>query len=77
MEEMHYRGYTGSIEYSKEDHCYFGQVLHIRSLISYEGQNKYELFLDFRNAVNSYLSICREYKIKPEEQDEHEEKEEV
>lgn len=67
MEEMHYRGYTGSIEYSKEDHCYFGQVLHIRSLISYEGQNKYDLFLDFRNAVNNYLSVCREYKIKPEE----------
>lgn len=61
MKELHYRGFTGSIEYSKEDHLYYGKVLGIRDLISYEGTSKSELFLDFRGAVNDYIRIRRKY----------------
>ena len=61
MKELHYRGFTGSIEYSKEDHLYYGKVLGIRDLISYEGTSKSELFLDFRGAVNDYIKIRRKY----------------
>lgn len=61
MKELHYRGFTGSIEYSKEDHLYYGKVLGIKDLISYEGTSKYELFLDFRGAVNDYIRIRRKY----------------
>ena len=61
MKELHYRGFTGSIEYSKEDHLYYGKVLGIRDLISYEGTSKSELFLDKRSAVNSYIKIRRKY----------------
>ena len=61
MKELHYRGFTGSIEYSKEDHLYYGKVLGIKDLISYEGTSKSELFLDFRSAVNSYIRIRRKY----------------
>lgn len=61
MKELHYRGFTGSIEYSKEDHLYYGKVLGIKDLISYEGTSKSELFLDFRGAVNDYIRIRRKY----------------
>lgn len=61
MKELHYRGFTGSIEYSKEDHLYYGKVLGIKDLISYEGTSKSELFLDFRSAVNDYIRIRRKY----------------
>lgn len=61
MKELHYRGFTGSIEYSKEDHLYYGKVLGIRDLISYEGTSKSELFLDFRGAINDYIRIRRKY----------------
>lgn len=61
MKELHYRGFTGSIEYSKEDHLYYGKVLGIEDLISYEGTSKSELFLDFRSAVNDYIRIRRKY----------------
>ena len=33
---MNYKGYTGSVEFSEEDHIFYGKVLGIRSLISYE-----------------------------------------
>ena len=61
MKELHYRGFTGSIEYSEEDHLYYGKVLGIRDLISYEGTSKSELFLDFRGAINDYIRIKRKY----------------
>lgn len=61
MKELHYRGFTGSIEYSKEDHLYYGKVLGIKDLISYEGTSKSELFLDFRGAINDYIRIRRKY----------------
>jgi predicted HicB family RNase H-like nuclease len=38
MKHLNYKGYTGSIEYSREDDLFFGKVPGIRSLISYEGK---------------------------------------
>lgn len=61
MKELHYRGFTGSIEYSEEDHLYYGKVLGIRDLVSYEGTSKSELFLDFRGAVNDYIKLRRKH----------------
>ena len=36
---IQYRGYVGSVEFSEEDGTFYGKVLGIRSLISYEGSN--------------------------------------
>ena len=36
---MEYRGYTGSVEFSVEDKVFFGKVLGIKTLLSYEGTN--------------------------------------
>ena len=51
-------GYRGSVEYSEKDHCYFGQVLGIKSLISYEGATRRDLVDDFFTAVDDYLETC-------------------
>ncbi len=40
MKNLEYKGYTGNIEYSKEDDLLYGKVLGIRGLISYEGKNR-------------------------------------
>ena len=42
---MEYKGYVGSVEFSEEDGIFFGKVMGIRSLISYE-------------AVDDYLQLC-------------------
>lgn len=63
---IEYRGYVGSIEFSEEDGLFFGKVMGIRSLISYEGENARELIEDFHGAVDDYLDDCKERGVQPE-----------
>ena len=57
---LEYKGYTGSIEYSEEDHILFGKVQGIRSLVLYEGVSEDELSEDFHNAVDDYIELCEQ-----------------
>lgn len=66
MKHFEYKGYTGSIEYSKEDDLLYGKVLGIRGLISYEGKTGQDLERDFRESVDSYLADCNEEGTSPE-----------
>jgi len=66
MNKLEYKGYYGSIEFSKEDDCLFGKVLGMpNNLISYEGNTATELYSDFKEAVDSYLDYCQRNEIKP------------
>ena len=66
MRELEYKNYRGSIEYSEDDKCLFGQVQGIRSLILYEGQTLEELEADFRGAIDDYLELCERNHYTPE-----------
>lgn len=63
---MEYKGYVGSVEFSEEDGLFFGQVLGIRSLISYEGSTAAELLQDFHGAIDDYLATCAAEGVAPE-----------
>ena len=63
---MEYKGYVGTIEFSEEDCLLFGQVLGIKSLISYEGSTAKELLEDFHTAVDDYLEVCSANGMEPE-----------
>ena len=66
MKHLEYKGYTGSIEYSKEDDLLYGKILGIRGLISYEGRTGKELEEDFKEAIDNYLTDCKSEGITPE-----------
>ena len=54
MDYLEYKGYKGSVEYSKEDNCLFGKVQGMsKALILYEGQTLDELREDFEAGVDS------------------------
>ena len=53
-------------ESSEEDKIFYGKVLGIRSLISYEGENATELIDDFHQAVDDYLELCKKSGQTPE-----------
>lgn len=55
---MEYKGYVGSVEFSEKDGVFYGKVMGIRALISYEGTNAKELIEDFHGAVEDYLALC-------------------
>ena len=63
---MQYKGYVGSVEFSEADGLFFGKVLGIRALISYEGTSAAELVADFHGAVDDYLSLCEAENSEPE-----------
>lgn len=63
---IQYKGYVGSVEFSEEDGIFYGKVMGIRSLISYEGENAQELLDDFHGAVDDYLEACEAEGKEPE-----------
>ncbi|SEI13125.1 hypothetical protein SAMN05660691_04047 [Rheinheimera pacifica] len=54
-----YKGFTGSAT-ENSDSCanLFGQVLHIRDVVTYEADTVTELEREFRYSVDSYLADC-------------------
>ena len=66
MDFLEYKGYKGSVEYSKEDNCLFGKVQGMsKALILYEGQTLEELRKDFEAGVDSYLEGCKADGVEP------------
>lgn len=66
MDYLEYKGYKGSVEYSKEDNCLFGKVQGMsKALILYEGQTLDELREDFEAGIDSYLEGCKADGIEP------------
>lgn len=66
MDYLEYKGYKGSVEYSKEDNCLFGKVQGMsKALILYEGQTLDELRQDFEAGVDSYLEGCKADGVEP------------
>ncbi len=63
---MEYKGYVGSVEFSEADCVFFGKVIGVRALISYEGTNAQELVNDFHGAVDDYLELCAAENKEPE-----------
>ena len=56
MDYLEYKGYKGSVEYSKEDNCLFGKVQGLsKALILYEGQTLDEL----RKDLTTTLKVVR------------------
>jgi predicted HicB family RNase H-like nuclease len=66
MKQLEHKGYTGTIEYSKEDDLLYGKVIGIKSLISYEGKTGKLLEKDFKNSIDYYILDCKKNKLEPE-----------
>lgn len=66
MDTIRYNGYDGSIEVSEDDNLFFGKVLGIKSLISYEGKTPEEFLSNFHGAIDNYLGTCKKEGKEPE-----------
>lgn len=66
MDYLKYKGYLGSVEYSKADNCLVGKVLGMsKDSITYEGNTIDELRTDFEAGIDSYIEGCKELGIEP------------
>lgn len=66
MGHYEYRGFRGTVEYSAEDACLYGEVAGINDLISYEGESVGELEQSFHDAIDTYLDHCEETETEPQ-----------
>lgn len=66
VNELSYKDYLGTVEWSEEDNVFHGRVLGIQAHIFYEGKDINDLRKDFIDAVESYLDYCYSKNLKPE-----------
>jgi predicted HicB family RNase H-like nuclease len=54
-----YKGYSGSVEFSAENQVFFGKIVGIRDLVSFEGETLREIDRSFKEAVDDYIIMCK------------------
>ena len=55
-----YKDYIGSVHFNAEDEIFFGKIEGIEDLISFEGSSVNELKKSFEEAVEDYITLCKE-----------------
>ena len=65
MNKLKYKGYIGTVDYSKEDQVFFGKIERINGLINFEGVHEKELKIAFEKAVDDYLAYCQTNSVFP------------
>ncbi len=55
---LEYKGYYGEVNFSNQDEVFFGKLIGINDLVSFEGSTVKELKSGFREAVDDYLKTC-------------------
>ena len=66
MNMLTYKGYLGSVAYSEKDCVFYGKIEGIDGLVNYEGTSVAELTTAFQEAVEDYLSFCKEHHLEPQ-----------
>ena len=62
---LQYKDYVASIHFSSADEVFYGKILGIDDLISFEGASVKELKKSFQEAVEDYLETCKELGKEP------------
>jgi len=57
---LQYKNYYASVHFSAGDEVFYGKILGINDLVSFEGSSVKELKKAFKEAVEDYLDACIE-----------------
>ncbi len=63
---LEYKGYFANVHFSAEDEIFYGKIIGINDLVSFEGNSVLELKSAFQEAVEDYLDTCKELNKEPE-----------
>lgn len=63
---LKYNGFYGSVEYSAIDECFFGKIIGISDLVTFEGDGVKTLKEAFIEAVDDYLAMCEQIGKNPQ-----------
>lgn len=60
-----YKDFIGSVHFSAEDKVFHGKIEGITDLATFEGKSVEELVKAFHDAVDDYISLCKEADKEP------------
>jgi predicted HicB family RNase H-like nuclease len=63
---LKYKGYTGRVEYDDEVRIFHGEVLDLRDVITFHGENVEEIEREFRESIDDYLEFCEQRGEEPD-----------
>ena len=63
---MTYIGYSARVEFDDDDMIFFGQVIGIRDVVTFEGESVKEIEKAFHDSVDDYLNMCKERSEEPD-----------
>lgn len=66
IDSLKYLDYTATIQYSADDDVFFGKVIGINDLITFEGTSVSELKDAFKESVEDYIETCKSLKKSPD-----------
>jgi len=66
INSLKYKNYTATIFFNSEDNVFFGKVIGINDLITFEGTSVAELKSAFQEAIEDYLETCKELEKQPD-----------
>jgi len=65
---MRYKGYYGVVTYDEEAKILHGEVIGLRTVITFQAENAKDIEKEFHTSVDVYLEWCKERGIKPEKE---------
>ena len=65
---LEYKGYTGSVEFGNTDETFFGKIVGIRDLVTFEADTVVKLKKAFKEAVEDYITTCKELGKDPDKE---------
>jgi predicted HicB family RNase H-like nuclease len=56
---LRYKGYTTTLQLDPDSRLWYGRVLDIQDVVTFEGRTKMEAEKEFRRAIETYLNFCQ------------------
>ncbi|MDB5014128.1 MAG: HicB family protein [Daejeonella sp.] len=66
IDSLKYLDYTATVHYSADDEVFFGKVIGINDLITFEGTSVLELKNAFKESIEDYIATCNSLKKSPD-----------
>ena len=54
-----YKGFTGTVDFSSDDHLFYGKIIGIDDLVTFEGSSVDELESSFQYVVDKHIEDCQ------------------
>jgi len=63
---MTYKGYTTRVEFDDDAMIFYGEVIGIRDVVTFQGKTVDEIEKAFKDSIDDYLDFCKERKEEPD-----------